>query len=242
MQYLITPQSFNKYSRLLLPIFSAAACIFFLAGIYFALIASPPDYQQGETVRIMYVHVPSAWLSLGVYLSLTLSAASYLIWRNPLSGIFLKCSIPIGAIFCLICLITGALWGRPIWGVYWAWDARLTSMLVLFFLYLGLYILYMSYEDEEKASRATAVLAIIGVVNLPVIRFSVKWWNTLHQPASVMRLDKPALSPEMLVPLLVMFAFFLFLFLSLLLLSVKTEILKRKNRRVSANIILQQNK
>ncbi len=231
MQFWITPTRFNKFEKIALPIFSVLTFIFLIVGSYFALVKSPADYQQGEFVRIMYVHVPAAWLSMGIYLSISFSSASFLIWKNPLSGIFLKCSIPIGATFCLICLITGMLWGKPIWGVYWVWDARLTSVLVLLFVYIGLYILYNAFEDEEKAARATSVMALIGLVNLPIIRMSVKWWNTLHQPASVMRLDKPALSPEIMQPLILMSVFFLLLFLTLLTLSSKTEILRRKNQR-----------
>jgi heme exporter protein C len=232
MQYIITPARFNKFSKPAITAFSVLTFILFIAGLYISLYSSPPDYQQGEAVRIMYVHVPSAWLAMGVYLSLSISSASFLIWKNPLSGIFLKCSIPIGAVFTLICLITGAIWAKPIWGVYWTWDARLTSMLILLFIYIGLYILYNAFEDPEKAGRATSILALIGLVNLPVIRFSVKWWNTLHQPASVMRLDTPALDNSILFPLLVMSGFFLSLFLTLLVISVKTEILKRKNQRI----------
>ena len=233
MQYWITPSRFNKFSEFALPTFSVITFVLFAVGVYFSLYASPADYQQGESVRIMYVHVPCAWLAMGVYLSISISAASFLIWKNPLSGIFLKCSIPIGATFSLICLITGALWGRPVWGVYWVWDARLTSMLILLFIYIGLYILYNAFEDEEKAARSTSILALIGLVNLPIIRFSVKWFNTLHQPASVMRLDKPALDNSIMLPLMLMFVFFLFLFLTLLITSAKTEILKRKNQRIS---------
>ncbi len=232
MQYWITPTRFNRFSKYALPAFSILCVISFFIGIYFALYASPADYQQGEAVRIMYVHVPSAWLSMAIYISISVSAASFLIWKNPLSGIFVRSLIPIGATFSLICLITGAIWARPIWGVYWAWDARLTSMLILFFIYIGLYILYNAFEDEEKAARATSVLALVGLVNLPVIRFSVKWWNTLHQPASVMRLDTPAIASSILTPLLLMFAFFIFLFLSLFITSARTEILRRKNRRI----------
>ncbi len=231
MQHWITPSRFNRFFKIAAPLFGALTIIAFIPGIYFALVASPADYQQGEAVRIMYVHVPAAWLSMGIYLSISFSALSFLVWKNPLSAIFMKSMIPIGATFCLICLITGAIWGKPIWGVYWAWDARLTSVLILLFVYAGLYILYNSFTDNEKAARAVAVLALIGAVNLPVIRFSVKWWNTLHQPASIMRLDKPALAPEMLTPLAAMSAFYLCLFISLFLLAAKTEILRRKNQR-----------
>lgn len=231
MQFWITPTRFNKFEKVALPVFAFITLLLGALGLYLSLISSPADYQQGEFVRIMYVHVPAAWLSMGVYLSISISSASFLIWKNPLSGIFLKCSIPIGAVFCTICLITGMLWGKPIWGVYWVWDARLTSVLILLFVYIGLYILYNAFEDEEKAARSTAVLALVGLVNIPIIRMSVKWWNTLHQPASVMRLDKPALSPEILQPLIVMGLFFLFLFLTLLIVKAKTEILRRKNQR-----------
>jgi heme exporter protein C len=228
MQYWITPNRFNKFSKTAIPVFAVATAILFLVGLYFSLIISPADYQQGEAVRIMYIHVPSAWLSMGVYISISVSAISFLVWKNPLSALFMKSAIPIGAVFAMICLVTGAIWGRPIWGVYWVWDARLTSMLILFFIYIGLYILYKSFDSEEKAGKATAVLALIGLVNIPIIRFSVVWWNTLHQPASVMRLDKPAMATEMLVPLIIMGFAFLFLFLTLLIVSVKTEILKKK--------------
>lgn len=231
MQYWITPSRFNKFEKIALPALAILTVLFFIIGVYYALYNSPTDYQQGEFVRIMYVHVPAAWLSMGAYISISVSALSYLIWRNPLSAIFMKCAIPIGSVFCTICLITGMLWARPIWGVYWAWDARLTSVLLLLFIYMGLYILYNAFEDEEKAARATAVLALIGLVNIPIIRMSVKWWNTLHQPASVMRLQKPALAPDILTPLMLMFVFYIFLFLTLLILSSKAEILKRKNQR-----------
>lgn len=231
MQYWITPNRFNKFSKFAIPAFAIVTSLLFAVGLYFSLIASPADYQQGEAVRIMYIHVPSAWLSMGAYISISVSAISFLVWKNPLSALFMKCAIPIGAVFSVICLVTGAIWGRPIWGVYWVWDARLTSMLILFFIYIGLYILYKSFDSEEKASKATAVLALIGLVNIPIIRFSVVWWNTLHQPASVMRLDKPAMATEMLIPLLIMGFAFLFLFLTLLIVSVKTEILKKKTIR-----------
>jgi heme exporter protein C len=231
MQYWITPNRFNKFSKFAIPVFSIATAILFFCGIYFSLVASPKDYQQGEAVRIMYVHVPSAWLSMGIYISASVSALSYLVWKNPLSALLMKSAIPIGAVFSMICLVTGAIWGRPIWGVYWVWDARLTSMLILFFIYIGIYILYKSFDSEEKASKATAVMVLIGLVNIPIIRFSVIWWNTLHQPASVMRLDKPAIATEMLIPLLIMGLAFLLLFLTLLIVSVKTEILKKKLQR-----------
>ena len=231
MQHLITASKFNKWSSKLLPFFLTSMLITFIAGIYLALIASPQDYQQGETVRIMYVHVPAAWLTLSIYFIIALSSASYLIWRNPLSAIFIKSLLPIGISFCFICLVTGMLWGKPIWGVYWAWDARLTAVLILFIMYAGLIMVLKSIENEQRALKTTAIIAIIGAVNLPIIRFSVKWWNTLHQPASVMRFDSPAIHNDILIPLIVMFLFFLFFFLSVFLYNAKTEILKKKNQR-----------
>lgn len=231
IQQFITITRFNKVAKILLPLSIIASILLLGWGVYSALIGSPIDYQQGEYVRIMYIHVPSAWLSLGIYFSIFMSAISFLAWRNPMSVIFIRSLIPIGALFCLICLITGMIWGKPIWGVYWVWDARLTSVLVLFFLYMGLYILSNSFENEEKELKATAVLAIIGAVNLPIIRFSVKWWNTLHQPASIMRLDKPALHPDIMQPLLIMTGFFLSFTLMIFILRVKTIILEKKNLR-----------
>jgi heme exporter protein C len=161
-------------------------------------------------------------------MAIALCGISFLVWRNNLAGIFMKSLIPIGMMFCLICLVTGSLWGRPIWGVYWVWDARLTSMLILFFLYIGLYLFYNSHDNEERALKLTSVLAIIGVVNLPIIKFSVDWWNTLHQPASITKLSKPSLHSEILTPLILMFLTFLILTFVLFMVRVKTELLRKK--------------
>lgn len=233
IQQFITVGRFNRVANFVLPV-SVLLCVIFLAvGLNSALISSPEDYQQGDYVRIMYVHVPAAWLSMGIYFAIFMSSVSFLIWRNPMSGIFIRSLIPLGSIFCLICLVTGMLWGKPIWGTYWVWDARLTSVLILFFLYMGLYILSSSFENEEKGLKAVAVLAIIGAVNLPIIRFSVKWWNTLHQPASIMRLDKPALHPDMMEPLLLMTGFFVFFCIAIFIIDVKTKIIQKKSLRIS---------
>lgn len=231
LQQFITVSRFNKATKYLLPISVIASALLFVLGIYYSLFNSPADYQQGEYVRIMYIHVPSAWLSLSIYFAIFMSAISFLVWRNPISGIFIKSLIPIGSIFCLICLITGMLWGKPIWGTYWVWDARLTSVLILFFLYMGLYILGNSYDNEEKSLKAISTLAIIGAVNLPIIRFSVKWWNTLHQPASIMRMDKPAIHPDILTPLLIMTFFFIFFTLMCFILNTRTKITEKKLNR-----------
>lgn len=204
---------------------------FLLSGIALAIFLSPPDYQQGEYVRIMYIHVPSAWASMSIYVLIASASISFLVWRNPISAMLMRSAIPIGAVFSLICLLTGAIWGKPIWGTYWVWDARLTSMLILFFFFIGLQFLLNSFENEERAYKATAILAIVGLVNLPIIRFSVKWWNTLHQPASVMRIDQPAIHGTMLMSLLVMFGFYMSLFAFLMSLNVKKLLLQKKTRR-----------
>jgi heme exporter protein C len=193
-------------------------------------IRAPADYQQGETVRIMFIHVPSAWLALGIYTLMAISALGTLVWRHPLADVAAKAAAPIGATFALICLFTGAVWGRPMWGAYWVWDARLTSMLVLFLLYLGILALWRAIEDPGTAGRAVAVLTLVGFINVPVVKFSVDWWNTLHQPASVFRLDGPAIHPAILTPLLVSAAGFAALFVALHLAAMRNEILRRRVR------------
>ncbi len=225
---LITISNFNMVAdRLLKPLCFIVFLVFFTA-VYCALYASPPDYQQGELVRIMYIHVPAAWFSLSIYLCCALCGISLLVWKNPLSGIFLKALIPIGTIFCLICLVTGSIWGRPTWGVYWAWDARLTSMLILLFLYLGLKIMLTANDNDERSLKLTSILAIIGVVNLPVIKFSVDWWNTLHQPASLTKFSTPSIHNDILIPLLLMTLFYAILTMVLFIFKVKTELNKKK--------------
>lgn len=224
----ITPNSFEKVAKFLLPLASALFVFLLPYSLYVALVSSPADYQQGETVRIMYIHVPSAWLALSIYTAIALCGISYLVWRNSLSAIFMKSLISIGMAFCFICLVTGSLWGRPVWGVYWVWDARLTSMLVLLFLYIGLYLFYNSHENEEKAYKLTSILAIIGIINLPIIKFSVDWWNTLHQPASLTKLEKPSLHIDIMTPLLLMFVSFLLFTLILFIIKVKRELIFKK--------------
>ena len=167
------------------------------------VVFAPPDYQQGETVKIMYIHVPAAWLSTFIYGVMALASLGTLVWRHPLADAAQKAAAPLGAGFTFICLVTGSLWGKPMWGTYWVWDARLTSVLVLFIVYLGLVALWRSIEDPGRAARAAAILTLVGCVNLPIIKFSVDWWNTLHQPASVFRLGGPTIAPELLWPLLV---------------------------------------
>ena len=165
---------------------------------------APPDYQQGETVKIMFIHVPSAWLAMFGYMLIAVASLGTLIWRHPLADVAAKTAAPIGATFTFIALVTGSLWGKPMWGTYWVWDARLTSMLVLFLLYLGLIALWQAIEEPGRAGRAAAILALVGAINIPIIKFSVDWWNTLHQPASVFRMGGSTIDPALLTPLFVM--------------------------------------
>src|SRR5207344_2490418 len=189
-----------------------------------------PDSLQGETARIMYVHVPSAWLSMAVYALIAVSAFGLLVFRHPLADVSAKAAAPLGAAFTFLALVTGSLWGRPTWGTYWVWDARLTSMLVLFLLYLGVLALYWTAEDPGRGARAAAVLSLVGAVNLPIIKFSVDWWNTLHQPASVFRMGGSSIDPALLTPLLIMALAFTLLFLTLHLAVMRNEILRRRVR------------
>jgi len=199
-------------------------------GVAWGLLVAPQDYQQGDTVRIMYVHVPSAWMALAIYTGMALASAVGLIWRHAIADLAAKASAPIGAGFTLINLVTGSLWGKPMWGTWWAWDARLTSMLILFFLYLGYIALWQAIEDEAKAARAAAILALVGVVNVPIIKFSVDWWNTLHQPASVVTMEGPKIHPDLLWPLLLMGIGFMALYLGLLGMRIRAELLERRVR------------
>ncbi len=224
------PARFMRLSALLLPWCAWASVAAIGAGLYLALVAAPPDYQQGEAVRIMYVHVPAAWMALNVYLFVAVASGIALVWRHPLAEIAARAAAPIGAGFTFICLATGSLWGRPMWGAWWVWDARLTSVLVLFFLYLGYIALVNGFDDPARGGKAGSILALVGVVNLPIIKFSVDWWNTLHQPASVLRFGKPTIALSMLLPLLVMALGFMLLFLALLFVRMRTELNERKLR------------
>jgi heme exporter protein C len=224
------PARFMRISAALLPWCAWVSLALIAFGLWLALIVAPADYQQGEAVRIMYVHVPAAWLALNVYLFVAAASGVALVWRHPLAEIAARSAAPIGAAFTFICLATGSLWGRPMWGTWWVWDARLTSVLVLFFLYLGYIALVNGFDDPARGGRGGAILALVGVVNLPIIKFSVDWWNTLHQPASVLRFGKPTIATSMLVPLLVMALGFSALFVMLLLLRMRTELNERKIR------------
>lgn len=211
-----------------LPWLAGATILLMGAGLYLSFFVAPADYQQGETVRIMFIHVPSAWLAMFCYTLIAVSAIGSLIWRHPLADVAAKAAAPIGAAFTLLALVTGSLWGKPMWGAYWVWDARLTSVLILFFLYLGLMALWQSIEEPSRAGRAAAILAIVGFINIPIIKFSVDWWNTLHQPASVLRVDGPAIHPSLLTPLMVMALGFTCLFVWLHFKAMRAEILRRR--------------
>jgi heme exporter protein C len=228
IHFLASPARFQRFSTRALPWLGGLAAILWLVGLYLALIAAPPDYQQGETVRIMFVHVPAAWWSMATYALLAGLGAALLVWRHPLAALMARAVAPVGAVLALVCLVSGSFWGRPMWGTWWVWDARLTSMLLLFFLYLGHIALSRAFDDPERGDRAAAVLALVGVVNLPVIKFSVDWWNTLHQPASITKLSAPAIHPAILTPLMVMAAAYLALLIFLVLLRTETEIGRRR--------------
>ena len=226
---LANPTRFLALANRVLPWLAVATAIAFAYGLYRVAYA-PDDYQQGATVKIMFLHVPSAWLAMMGWGLMSVAALGTLVWRHPLADVAVKAAAPIGAAFTFICLITGSLWGRPMWGTDWVWDARLTSVLVLFLLYLGMLALYWTADDPNRAARAAAILALVGAVNIPIIKFSVDWWNTLHQPASVVRMDGPAIDPTILVPLLVMALAFTLLFFTLHIAAMRNEILRRRVR------------
>jgi heme exporter protein C len=225
---LANPARFMRASGAVLPWLGIASAAVLAIGLVWSLVFAPPDYQQGESVRIMFIHVPAAWMALSVYLFMAAASAAALVWRHPLADIAAQAAAPVGAGFTLVCLATGSLWGRPMWGAWWVWDARLTSVLVLFFLYLGYIALANAFDDASRGARAGALLAIVGVVNLPIIKFSVDWWNTLHQPASVFRFGGPTIAISMLLPWFVMAIGFLLLFLWMLLLRMRTALNDRK--------------
>jgi len=230
---LANPSLFLRWSGAALPWIAALAAGLMALGLYLAWFVAPADYQQGETVRIMFLHVPAAWLALFFFVIMAGSALGTLVWRHPLADVSQKAAAPIGAAFTLICLVTGALWGKPMWGTYWVWDARLTSVLVLFLMYCGILALWRTIEEPGRAARAVSILTLVGVVNLPIIKFSVDWWNTLHQPASVLRAGGPAIHPSILHPLLVMALAFTVLGVALHLSGMRTEIFRRRVRTLA---------
>ena len=227
---LANPTRFLSVVDRIVPWLTALTLILLGIGLYLSFFVAPPDYQQGETVKIMFIHVPAAWLAMFGYTLIAVAALGTLIWRHPLADVAAKTAAPIGATFTFVALVTGSLWGKPMWGTYWVWDARLTSVLVLFLLYLGLLALWQAIEEPGRAGRAAAILALVGAVNVPIIHYSVVWWNTLHQPASVFRMGGPSIDPSLLAPLLVMALAFTFIFILLHLIAMRAEILRRRVR------------
>ncbi|HQY73593.1 MAG TPA: heme ABC transporter permease [Aestuariivirga sp.] len=232
MQQFANPTRFLSLANRALPAIWTLTVILFAIGLYGALVSAPPDYQQGETVRIMFVHVPAAWLAMLVYTVMALASAVAIIFRHPLADVAAKTAAPIGAVFCFLALATGSLWGKPMWGAWWVWDARLTSMFVLFLLYLGYIAIWQAIEEPTRAAMIARIVALVGFINIPIVKFSVDWWNSLHQPASVFRAGGPSIATSMLWPLLVMGLAYSFLFLALHLMSMRSEITARKLRNL----------
>lgn len=226
---LANPTRFLNLVRMLLPWLAFITVALFIVGIWLSF-AAPEDYQQGRTVRIMFIHVPAVWTAMFAYMVMVSSALGVLVWRHPLADVAARAAAPLGAAFTFLGLITGSIWGKPMWGTWWVWDARLTSFLVLFIIYLGLIALWRAIEEPAAAARPAAVFILIGAINVPIIKFSVDWWNTLHQPASVFRADGPSLSSEFLWPLLIMAVAYSVLFLTLHLMAMRNEILRRRIR------------
>jgi len=226
---LANPTRFLSLVQRVLPWLWGAALIVFIIGLMQTFNA-PDDYQQGATVKIMYIHVPAAWLGMMGWSVMSVAALGTLVWRHPLADVAARAAAPIGAAFTLMCLVTGSLWGRPMWDTYWVWDARLTSVLALFLLYLGVIALWRTIEDPTRGARAAAVFTLVGAINIPIIKFSVDWWNTLHQPASVLRLGGPTIHVSILTPLLTMVVAFTLLFLTLHIAAMRNEILRRRLR------------
>ena len=227
-----SPKYFYCTAGKLIPWFAVPTVILAVWGLYLGLFVAPPDYQQGESYRIIYIHVPSAWMSLFIYMVMAVSAAIGLIWQIRLADTVAAASAPIGASFTALALITGMLWGKPMWGAYWVWDARLTSELILLFLYLGYMALQSAIEDQRTADKASGLLAIVGVVNIPIIHYSVEWWNTLHQGPTVTKFDSPSIDTSMLIPLLLMALACKLFFITMMLVRARNEVLFRdRNRR-----------
>ncbi|QND51156.1 heme ABC transporter permease [Phyllobacterium sp. 628] len=233
---LANPTKFLNFAGAVLPWLGVVTVLVLLAGLWMT-VQAPDDYQQGSTVKIMFIHVPFAWLSMMCYTIMSLSALGTLVWRHPLADVSAKAAAPIGAAFTALALITGSLWGRPMWGTWWVWDARLTSVFVLFLMYLGIIALTRAMDDPAKSARATAILTLVGFINIPIIKFSVDWWNTLHQPASVFRMGGPTIDPSLLWPLLIMAVGFTLLFFTLHMMAMRNEIWRRRvvaMRRIAA--------
>ncbi len=227
---LSSPQFFYQFAGKVIPWLSTIATILFLSGLIGGLILAPADYQQGDGFRIIYIHVPSAFLSMAIYVAMAVAAIISLIWRIKLADVFISASAPLGAWFTVLALVTGSIWGKPMWGTWWVWDARLTSELILLFLYMGFIALQSSFPERTKAARAGAIVILVGVVNIPIIHYSVVWWNTLHQGASLSLLSKPTIAESMLYPLIIMIFAFGFYYFTVVLMRMRSEILIRENK------------
>ena len=227
----ISPIGFYFFSTKFIPWFLFISLILISYGLYLGLFVAPADYQQGDAFRIMYIHVPSAWLSLFAYTVLVFSSVVSLVWRIKVFEILSISCAKIGALFTFLTLITGSIWGKPMWGTWWAWDARLTSELILFFIYLSIIILNYSFQDFKKGARAANILAIVGFINIPIIHFSVEWWNTLHQGPTVMKFSTPSISNDMLIPLIYVSIGFTFYFFGSLFLSARNMLLIREKNK-----------
>ncbi len=225
---LASPPHFYRIAGLLLPWFAWPAAILIVTALYGGLVLAPPDYQQGDGFRMVYVHAPSAWMSMFIYATMAIASAIALIWRMKLAHAVAAAAAPVGAWFTFAALATGSLWGKPMWGTWWVWDARLTSELILLFLYLGFMALRSSIEDPQRADRASAVLAVVGVINLPIIHYSVYWWNTLHQGATITKIGKPSITMDMLWPLLTMIVGFMLYFGAVLMIRLRAEVIRRE--------------
>jgi heme exporter protein C len=232
------PGNFMAWTRPLVLPLAVASAAFFALGLWLAFFASPEDYQMGNMVRVMYIHVPNAILSEGVYALMAVAALGTLVWRHPLADVFQKAAAPLGAVFTASALYSGSLWGRPTWGTFWEWDGRMTSTLVLLLIYLGIVALWRAFDDQLKAGRVVAIVTLVGAVNIPIIHYSVEWWNTLHQPNSLLSPDGPHMPLSMLMALLVMFIAVALLFATLQLQRMRTEILRRRADSLSRQAAL----
>ena len=229
MKFFFNPNKFNKVADYLFKPILISSILLFSIGLLFSFYLSPDDYQQGSTVRIMYIHVPSAWLALLTYAIMTLYSLAALIFRIPFGFIVNTAVAPIGAVFTLICIISGSLWGKPMWGTWWVWDARLTSVAILFIIYLLIIFMNLSFENRVVREKVVAIFVLVGSINLPIIKFSVDWWNTLHQPATISKLSKPSIDPSMMIPLFIMTFAFTMIGIAIAILRIKTEIISRKS-------------
>ena len=229
MKFFVNPSKFNKVADYLFKPILISSIVLFSLGLIFSFYLSPEDYQQGSTVRIMYIHVPSAWLALLTYAIMILYSVAALAFRIPFGFIINTAVAPIGAVFTLICIISGSLWGKPMWGTWWVWDARLTSVAILFIIYLLIIFMNLSFENRVVREKVVAIFVLVGSINLPIIKFSVDWWNTLHQPATISKLSKPSIDPSMMVPLFIMTFAFTMIGIAIAILRIKTEIISRKS-------------